>query len=218
MRRNLISSAIAIIVLTVLLGLVYPFAMAGISQVIFPGRANGSLVKVAGKVVGSRLIGQDFRKPVIGKNGKPEMSGGKPVLAADPAYFQERPSTATSYNAAGSSFTNLGPNSITARDTFEANLQAYLKLERPYDPGLTAARVPIDAATSSASGVDPQISLANADIQAHRVAAVRHLSLAAVDKLIRQNINGRFLGVLGEAGVNVLDLNLALDRLTGAKN
>ncbi len=212
MRRNLLTSVLAVIVLTVLLGLVYPFAMTAISQVVFPGRADGSLVKVGGKVVGSRLIGQDFRKPVIGNNGKPEMSGGKPVLAADPVYFQERPSTQTSYNAAGSSFTNLGPNSATARDAFKANLQAYLQLEKPYDNGLTAAQVPVDAVTSSASGVDPQISIANADIQAHRVAAVRHLSLADVDRLISENINGRFLGVLGEAGVNVLDLNLALDR------
>jgi potassium-transporting ATPase KdpC subunit len=204
-------------VLTILLGLAYPLAMTGISQVIYPGRASGSLVKVGGKVVGSRLIGQDFRKPVIGKNGKPEMKDGEPVLAADPIYFQERPSTYSSYNGAGSGFTNLGPNSITARDTFKASLQAYLQLERPYDPGLSSAQVPIDAVTSSASGVDPQISLANADIQAHRVAAVRHLSLAVVDKLINENINGRFLGVLGEAGVNVLDLNLALDRLTGSK-
>jgi K+-transporting ATPase ATPase C chain len=217
MRRDLITSAIAIIVLTVLLGLVYPFAMAGVSQVIFPGRANGSLVKVGGKVVGSRLIGQDFSEPVIGKNGKQEVVKGVPQTQPDPRYFQERPSTATSYNAAGSSFTNLGPNSIVASQTFKANLQAYLALEKPYDPGLTAAQVPIDAVTSSGSGVDPQISLANADIQAHRVAAVRHLSLAVVDRLIGQNINGRFLGLLGEAGVNVLDLNLALDRTPGSK-
>ncbi len=216
MRRNLITSALTIVVLTILLGLVYPFAMTGISQVIYPGRASGSLVTVAGKVVGSRLIGQDFRKPVIGKNGKPEMKDGKPVLAADPVYFQERPSTYSGYNGAGSGFTNLGPNSITARDTFKANLQAYLQLESPYDHGLTGAQVPVDAVTSSGSGVDPQISLANADIQAHRVAAVRHLSLTVVDRLISQNINARFLGVLGEAGVNVLDLNLALDRVTGA--
>ncbi len=216
MRRDLITSAIAIVVLTILVGLVYPFAMAGVSQVIFPGRANGSLVKVGGTVVGSRLIGQAFDEPVIGKNGKQEVVKGVPQTQPDPRYFQERPSTATNYNAAGSSFTNLGPNSIIAMQTFKANLQAYLALEKPYDPGLTATQVPIDAVTSSASGVDPQISVANADIQGHRVAAVRHLSLAVVDRLIGQNINGRFLGLLGEAGVNVLDLNLALDRVTGA--
>ena len=193
MRRDLVTSAIAIVVLTVLFGLVYPLAMTGIAQVVFPGRANGSLIRVNGRVVGSRLIGQNFRD--------------------DPRYFQERPSTATDYNAAASSFTNLGPNSTAAQATFRANLKAYLKLERPYYPGLTASMVPIDAVTSSASGVDPEISVANADIQAHRVAAVRRLPLRTVEELIRANTNGRFLGVIGEPGVDVLDINLALDRL-----
>jgi K+-transporting ATPase ATPase C chain len=197
MRRDLRASLIAIVVLTVLFGVVYPFAMTGIAQVIFPGRANGSLVKVDGRVVGSRLIGQDFR--------------------GEASYFQGRPSTATHYNAAASAFTNLGPNNAVSREAFRANLAAYLKLEQPYNEGLTAADVPIDAVTSSASGVDPEISVANADIQAHRVAAVRHLPLATVDRLIGQNTDGRFLGVLGEPGVNVLDLNIALDRLTGAR-
>jgi potassium-transporting ATPase KdpC subunit len=216
MRRELRTSAIAILVLTIVLGIVYPLVMTGVSQVAFPGRANGSLLKSSsGRVIGSRLIGQDFRKPVIGRNGKPEEKEGKPVLAADPAYFQERPSTATSYNAAGSSFTNLGPNDVEARETYKEDLESYLQLERPYDPGLTASEVPIDAVTSSASGVDPEISQANARIQAHRVAAVRHLSLALVDGLVTQNTDSRFLGVLGEPGVNVLDLNLALNRLTG---
>ena len=216
MRRELFTSLIAVVVLTILLGLVYPLVMTGVSQVVFPGRANGSLITQNGKVVGSRLIGQDFRKPVIGKNGKPEQdSDGKPVLAADPAYFQERPSTQTSYAANASSFTNLGPNSTVAEQTFKSNLDAYLKLEQPYDAGLTARQVPIDAVTSSASGVDPEISPANADIQAHRIAAVHHLPLSEVMKLINNNTDGRFIGLLGEPGVNVLDLNLALNRLTG---
>jgi len=218
MRRELTTSLIAVVVLTLLLGLVYPLVMTGVSQVAFPGRANGSLITNKGKVVGSRLIAQPFAKPVIGKNGKPKQdSSGKPVLAPDPAYFQERPSTATQYNAAASSFTNLGPNSTDARDTFKANLDAYLNLERPYDPSLTAAQVPIDAVTSSASGVDPQISPANADIQAHRIAAVRHLPMSEVMKLINNNTDTRFIGLLGEPGVNVLELNLALDRLTGGQ-
>ena len=218
MRRELRTSLIAVVVLTVVFGLIYPFAMTGISQLVFPGRANGSLLSSRGRVVGSRLIGQDFRKPVLGKNGKPEQdSSGKPVLAADPAYFQERPSTQTSYAANASSFTNLGPNTVVARDTFKSNLDAYLKLEQPYDPGLAAARVPVDAVTSSASGVDPDISVANADIQAHRVAAVRHVPLGTVNRLVKQNTDGRLLGVIGEPGVNVLDLNLALNRLTGGR-
>jgi K+-transporting ATPase ATPase C chain len=197
MRRDLRASLIAIVVLTVLFGVVYPFAMTGIAQVIFPGRANGSLIKVDGRVVGSRLIGQGFR--------------------GEARYFQERPSTATHYNAAASAFTNLGPNNVVSREAFRANLATYLKLEQPYNQGLTAADVPIDAVTSSASGVDPEISVANVDIQAHRVAAVRHLPLATVDRLIGQNTDGRLLGVLGEPGVNVLDLNIALDRLTGVQ-
>ncbi len=216
MRRDLITSVIAIVVFSVLFGLIYPFAMTGIAQVVFPGRANGSLITRNGQVVGSRLIAQPFAKPVIGKNGKPEQdSSGKPVLAPDPAYFQERPSTATQYNAAASSFTNLGPNTAVARDTFKSNLDAYLKLEQPYDPTLTAARVPVDAVTSSASGVDPEISVANADIQAHRIASARHLPLTTVMQLIKNNTNSRFLGVLGEPGVDVLDLNLALDHASG---
>jgi K+-transporting ATPase ATPase C chain len=158
---------------------------------LFPGKANGSLVHRGGKLVGSRLLAQDFR--------------------GSPRYFQPRPSTATKYNAAGTAFTNLGPNSRDARDTFKSSLARYLRLEQPYDTGLTAARVPVDAVTSSASGVDPHISRANAAIQAHRIASVRALPLATVERLIESNTDGRFLGVFGEPGVNVLELNLALD-------
>jgi potassium-transporting ATPase KdpC subunit len=215
MRRDMLTSVVAVIVLTLLLGLVYPLAMTGISQILFPGRADGSLIKKNGHVVGSKLIGQDFRKPVIGKNGKPKEKEEEPVMAADPAFFQERSAAETSYNAAGSAFTNAGPNSAEASEAYRENLKSYLELERPYDPGLTAAQVPIDAVTSSASGVDPEISQANAAIQAHRVAAVRHLSLAAVDNLIKQNTKGRFIGVLGEPGVNVLELNLAVEEAAG---
>jgi potassium-transporting ATPase KdpC subunit len=191
MRRDLITSVLAVIVLTLLLGLAYPLVVTGIAQVAFHGKANGEQVRVNGRLVGSKLIGQDFH-------------GLR-------RYFQERPSTATSYNAAGSSFTNLGPNSKKARDTYAGSLRAYLARERPFNPALRASGVPVDAVTSSASGVDPQISQANAAIQAHRIAAVRRLPLALVQKLIKQNTSGRFLGVLGEPGVNVLGLNLALD-------
>jgi K+-transporting ATPase ATPase C chain len=215
MRRDVITSVLAIVVLTIGLGIVFPLVVTGVAQVAFPGKANGSKVERNGKLVGSRLLAQDFRKPVLGADGKPKKDAdGNPVLAPDPRYFQSRPSTSTNYNPAASAFTNLGPNSKDARDTFKANLDAYLGLERRYDPGLNAARVPVDAVTSSASGVDPQISPANAAIQAHRIAAVRRLPLAQVQKLIDDNTDGRFLGVLGEPGVNVLDLNLALDSLT----
>jgi K+-transporting ATPase ATPase C chain len=214
MRRDLLTSVIAVVVLTVLFGIAYPLAMTGMSQVVFPGRSDGSQVKAGGKVVGSRLIGQDFRKPVLDRNGKPQLdSSKKPVMEPDPRYFQERPSTATSYAADATSFTNLGPNSKTARDTFKSSLDSYLALERPYTAGLTAARVPVDAVTSSASGVDPHVSPANAAIQAHRIAAVRHVPLSVLKRLIDQHTAERFLGVLGEPGVNVLELNLVLDHL-----
>ena len=193
MRRDLISSVLAILAITAVFGLAYPLVVTGIAQVAFHGRANGSKIERDGKLVGSRLLAQDFRR--------------------DPRYFQSRPSTATHYNPAGTAFTNLGPNSKDARDTFKASLDGYLALERPYDPGLTARRVPVDAVSSSGSGLDPHISQANAAIQAHRIASVRRLSLARVQRLIDDNTDGRFLGVLGEPGVNVLELNLALDRI-----
>jgi K+-transporting ATPase ATPase C chain len=208
MRRDLITSAIAIVVLTLLLGIAYPLVVTGIGQVAFHSKADGSLVKSNGKVVGSRLIGQDFRRDT-GKKDK----DGNPILAPIPRYFQERPSTATSYAADATAFTNLGPNTKDARDTFASNLAAYLKLERPFTPGLGARRVPIDGVTSSGSGVDPQISAANARIQAHRVARVRRLPLATVNKLVNNHTDGRFIGVFGEPGVNVLELNLALDSI-----
>lgn len=212
MRKDLTTSLIAVVALTVLLGLVYPLAMTGIAQVVFPGKANGSKLSVNGRVVGSSLIGQSFSKPVIGKNGEPKVdSSGNPVLAPDPAYFQPRPS-ATGYSADATAFSNLGPNSKAERDEVKANLAAYLSLERPYDHALTRDGVPVDAVTQSASGVDPHISQANAWIQAHRVAAVRHLSLSKVDSLISEHTDGRFLGLLGEPGVNVLQLNIALDK------
>ena len=212
MRRDLITSIRAVVVITVLCGLIYPFAVWAIGQAAFPGRANGSQIHVNGKLVGSRLLGQDFSRPVLGKDGKPKKdSAGDPVTEPDPKYFQERPSQ-DAYNAAGTFFSNRGPNQKSAVVFYKAELAGYLALERPYDPGLTNARVPVDAVTTSASGVDPHISQANARIQARRIAAVRHLTLAHVDQLIAQHTDGRFAGLLGEPGVNVLQLNLALDK------
>jgi potassium-transporting ATPase KdpC subunit len=212
MLRDLQRSLIGVVVITLIFGLAYPLAFTGISQVLFPGKANGSKISVDGKVVGSSLIGQSFSRPVLGKNGKPEVdSDGNPVLAPDPRYFQPRPSQ-SSYAADATFFSNLGPNSADERDEVKTNLTAYLKLERPYDAVLTRDDVPVDAVTTSASGVDPQISQANARVQAHRIASVRHLSLSKVDDLIGTYTDGRFLGVFGEPGVNVLKLNLALDR------
>lgn len=216
MRRDIVTAIIAIVVFTVLLGIVYPFAITGISQVAFPGAANGEKVYVKGKLVGSRLIGQQFATLKM-KNGKVVEEKGVSVTEPDPRYFQSRPSaTKPAYNASESTFSNLGPNSKLTKEAIAERIKGYLELEKPYVPGLTAAQVPVDAATASASGLDPEISEANARIQAHRVAAVRHLPLSTVDGLISKYTSGRGLGFSGEPGVNVLELNLALDRLTGA--
>ena len=190
LRKDLRTGLIAIVAMTVVLGLLYPLAITGISQVAFPGAANGSKVSVDGKVVGSRLIGQEFK--------------GK-------AWFHSRPS-ATGYSGNVTFFGNGGPNSIEVREELREELAAYVKQNKPYDRSLTRADVPVDAVTQSASGVDPDISEANARIQAHRIAAVRHLSLSRVEELIDQNTDGRSLGVLGEPGVNVLELNIAIDK------
>jgi K+-transporting ATPase ATPase C chain len=196
LAKELSTAAIAILVLTVVLGLVYPLVMTGVSQVAFPNKADGSQVKVDGKVVGSRLIAKPFT-----------LKGGKP----DPRYFQPRPSN-TDYSTSVTAFSNRGPNSAVGRFFYRDQLNAYLALEGRFDPGLTKAKVPVDAVTTSGSGVDPHISQANARIQAHRVASVRGLPLSRVDALIKANTDGRFLGVIGEPGVNVLELNLALDK------
>jgi potassium-transporting ATPase KdpC subunit len=212
MKRVLVSSVIAVVVFTVVFGLAYPLLFTGFSQVVFPGGSNGSKIERDGTVVGSKLIAQDFRKPVLAPNGKPKMDkDGNPVMVADPRYFQARPSQ-TSYSPSTTFFSNLGPNSTDARDEVKANLGRYLALEKRYDPSLTAATVPVDAVTQSASGVDPDISQDNARIQAHRIAAVRRLPMATVNRLIADHTDGRFLGVFGEPGVNVLELNLALDK------
>lgn len=189
LRGDLLSSLLAVVVLTVALGLAYPLAITGISQAVFPGAADGSQVSLDGRVVGSKLIGQEFE--------------GR-------AYFHPRPS-ATGYSGDVTFFGNAGPNSAELRDSIAANLDAYLKRERPYDHSLARDRVPVDAVTESASGVDPHISAANAGIQAHRVAAVRGLPLGRVEALVAGHTDGRALGLFGEPGVNVLELNIALE-------
>ena len=215
MKRDIVTSAIGILVLTLLLGIVYPLAVTGVSQVAFPGNANGQKIYIHGKLVGSKIIGQNFGTVVIGKTGKPEMQNGNPVTAPDPRYFQTRPSaTAPADNAAATTFSNLGPNSKATEQEIAGNIQTYIGLNGKYYPGrLTTAAVPVDAANSSASGIDPDISLRNADIQAYRIASVRAIPLAKVMTLISKYTHGRGLGFSGEPGVNVLELNLALDQL-----
>jgi len=219
MRRDIVTSVIGIVVFTILLGLVYPLFVTGVGQVAFPGNANGQQIHLDGKLVGSKIIGQNFGTPVLEKNGKVKEVKGAVVTEADPRYFQTRPSATEggAYNAAASTFSNHGPNSTRTEEADAENIKSYLELnaapnKQEYDPGLTVAKIPVDAVNSSASGLDPEISQANAWIQAHRIAAVRHLSLAEVDSLIADYTDSRGLGFSGERGVNVLELNLALDR------
>jgi len=192
--RDLKSSAIAVVVLTLVLGLGVPALFTGFAQLAFSSQANGGLIKRDGAVVGSRLAAQAFTSP---------------------RYFHERPSaTAPPYNAGGTTFANLGPTNPELAKAVKQQAAAILKLERPYNPGLTIHDIPVDAVTTSGSGIDPDISPAYARLQASRVAAVRHLSLSNVLRSIDDHTDGRSLGFLGEPGVNVLELNLALDRAT----
>ena len=196
MLRDLRSSIVAGAVLTLAFGLAVPAAFTGFAQVAFHHQANGSLITVRGTVVGSSLAAQSFTKA---------------------RYFHERPSaTSPAYNADGTAFANLGPTSPALARGVEQAAQAILKLEGPYNPGLTIHDIPVDAVTTSGSGIDPDISPAYARLQSARVAARRRLPLAAVRRLVRLHTDGRSLGFLGEPGVNVLELNLALDRLAGA--
>ena len=193
--KTIVRSVIAIVAITVFFGFAYPAVMTGFAALAFHGKSTGSLVKRNGVVVGSRLAAQNFTWP---------------------RYFHERPSaTAPAYNAGGTTFDNLGPTNPDLAKFVHDGALAILKLEKPYNPGLTIHDIPVDAVTTSASGIDPDISPANAALQSRRVAAIRHLPLATVQKLIKENTDGRSLGFFGEPGVNVLELNLALDKLGG---
>jgi K+-transporting ATPase ATPase C chain len=192
--RTLARSAVAVVVLTVAFGLVYPLAFTGFAQLVFPNRADGSLIERDGVVVGSRLAAQAFTKP---------------------EYFHPRPSaTAPEYNAAGTTFANLGPTNPELAKAVRERAVAILALERPYNPGLELGDIPVDAVTTSASGIDPHISPANARLQTARVAEERGLSLERVEELVDEHTDGRWLGIFGEPGVNVLEVNLALDQET----
>jgi K+-transporting ATPase ATPase C chain len=217
--REVVTAVISMVVFILLLGIVYPLAIEGVSQVAFPGDANGQRVYSDRgghrTLIGSKLIGQAFEVQVIGKNGRPEEEKGAPVLEADPRYFQSRPSATEGgpNNAAASTFSNLGPNSKLTKEENEKRIKEYLALNKRYDPGLSVAGIPVDAVNTSGSGLDPQISEANAKVQAHRIAALRHMSLASVDALVAKHTSARGLGFSGEPGVNVLQLNLALDQV-----
>jgi potassium-transporting ATPase KdpC subunit len=195
MRRVVAGSIVAVVLMTLVFGFAYPVVMTGFAAAAFPHQAGGSLIVESGKVIGSSLAAQGF---------------------SGPRYFHERPSaTSPAYNAAGTSFANLGPTNPQLAKNVRAAAQSVLALERPYNPGLTIDEIPVDAVTTSASGIDPQISPAYAALQSRRIAAVRKLPLATVQNLIHRHTDGRWLGLFGEPGVNVLELNLALDNLGG---
>jgi K+-transporting ATPase ATPase C chain len=184
--RHLVTSALYTVVTVILLGIIYPLVMTGIAMVLFPRQANGSIVSVDGKPVGSSIIGQLWTKP---------------------QYFAGRPSAAgKGYDPTATGGTNLGPTSKKLIDATRATIDALKKA----NPDATVP-IPMDLVTSSASGIDPDISPEAAYYQAPRVAKARNMSVAAVDALVAKYVHGRDLGFLGEPHVNVLELNLALD-------
>jgi K+-transporting ATPase ATPase C chain len=187
--QHLRTAVLMTIVLTVLFGIAYPLLMTGVAQVLFPHQANGSLIRDAsGNVIGSELLGQNF---------------------SEPTYFHPRPSAAGSdgYDATSSGGSNLGPTNPKLTDNVQERAAAY----RETNNLAATAEVPVDAVTTSASGMDPHISPANALLQTPRVAQARGLSESQVRALVEQHTEGRTLWVLGEPRVNVLKLNLALD-------
>ncbi len=180
-----------LILLMILTGVIYPLAVTGLSQTIFPYQANGSIITKNGKPVGSALIGQQF---------------------TDPKYFWGRPSATSAYpyNASASSGSNLGPNNLDLIKAVRSRIQAL----HAADPGNTA-KIPVDLVTASGSGLDPHISPAAAEYQVHRVALARDVSESKLRALVAANTKEREFGILGEPRVNVLKLNLALDELHG---
>jgi potassium-transporting ATPase KdpC subunit len=178
------------IVLTLITGIIYPIVMVGLAHLMFPRGANGSLIMRDGQVVGSELIGQNF---------------------SSPGYFQPRPSAAgdKGYDASNSSGSNLGPTNKALIDAAKQRLKDIVEK----NPGIRADQIPIDMVTASGSGLDPEISVAAAQMQAPRVAKARGLRAEAVEHLIEEHTRHRWAGILGEPGVNVLEVNLALDNL-----
>lgn len=190
MLLQLIRPAISLLgLLTLLLGIIYPFIIAGVSKLAFPRQAGGSLIYQDGMLLGSTLIGQSF---------------------SDPKYFWGRPSATVPqpYNALGSTASNLGPLNPALIDVVKANIKAL----HDADPE-NRQPIPVELVTASASGLDPDVSPAAVEYQAARVARVRHLELARVEALIKAHVRERLFGVIGERRINVLELNLALDRL-----
>ena len=193
MLRHIWVATKMMIIAIVVLGFAYPLFILGISQAVFPAAANGSIVSIGGRPVGSALIAQGF---------------------ASAKYFQPRPSAAgAGWEASASAGSNLGPTSQTLFDTVQGRVAS----ATAENPGLTTGTVPVDMVTASGSGLDPDISVANALAQSPRVAAARGLTEGVVRALVEQHVEGRTLGFLGEPRVNVFELNLALDALKGSR-
>jgi potassium-transporting ATPase KdpC subunit len=186
----------AMVALTVLLGVLYPMAMTGAAQALFHGNANGSVVQVDGKDVGSDLIGQAYTRDTGQKD-----ADGEPVMEADPKWFQTRPS-AVDYDAMGSAASQYGPNNADLLKLIAQRRADVAELE-----GVDPSQVPPDAVTAGGSGLDPSISPAYAALQVQRVARERGLDVAKVQQLVKDNTKGRTLGFLGEPAVNVVTLN-----------
>lgn len=199
MLREIRPAIVVLVALTLATGLAYPLAITGIAQIVFPRQAQGSMIERDGHVVGSALIGQTFADD--------KYFHGRPSATTAPDPNDSTKSVAAPYNAANSGGSNLGPSNKALIDRVQGDL-AKLKQENP------AASVPIDLVTTSASGLDPDISPEAALFQAPRIAKARNLPENRVRELVADQTEGRFLGLLGEPRVNVLLLNLALDRLT----
>ena len=198
MLRELRPAIVLVIILTLITGLVYPLVMTGIAGVLFPNQAQGSLVTVDGKVVGSTLIGQEFTSD--------KYFHGRPSATTAPDPNDSTKTVSAPYNAANSGGSNLGPTSKALADRVKEDVDK-LKAENPSQP------VPVDLVTTSGSGLDPNISPEAALFQVPRVAKVRNIPEAKLRQLVEEHVEGRTLGILGEPRVNVLLLNLALDRL-----
>ena len=198
MLREIRPAIVVLVALTLITGLVYPLVMTGIAQVIFPYQASGSMIERDGKVVGSELIGQDFTNDKYFR--------GRPSATTAPDPKDPTKSVPAPYNAANSGGSNLGPSNKALVDRVQADI-AKLQKENPGVP------VPADLVTTSASGLDPEISPEAALFQVPRIAKARKLPEVRIRQLVEAVTEARFLGLLGEPRVNVLELNIALDRL-----